>query len=298
MKIQSIILPILLCGVILSSCSKKMESNEVSQEAAPIAADMANERPEKLEPDTTPATEQKPEVILNTQVSDAESTRRMVREASVNFTAQDVIKTTLAIDKMTFEAGGFVEKKNIDFNVTAIQTQKITDGKIKVFEKVDPVALMTVRIPSEKAAIYVNQLLPLMHFLNQQQYSAKHYELKLLEEKIDQSQVVPSPTRNPQLSEISRLTQLEVQDRVRFSTIHIYINQPSTIRERIDVDVNDVARLNGDSFWVRAWNGIQQGWHFILDFVVILITIWPIYFILCIAYLVYQLICRLLKKIK
>ncbi len=131
-----------------------------------------------------------------------------------------------------------------------------------------------------------------------QQYSAKRYELKLLEEKIAQTQSVPSDTRNSQLSEIARLTQMEVQDRVRYSTISLIVNQPSTVRERIDVDVDAVARLNGDSFWKRAWNGVQYGWQFVLDLLVILITVWPLYLIVLILYVLYRVLKPFLSKIK
>ena len=237
-------------------------------------------------------------MILNTEVNPAEAARRMVREANVNFTAQDVVKTTLAVEKITLEAGGFIEQKNIDFNVIDKQQQKIADGKIKVFEKIDPFANLVIRVPSERAAGVVNQLLPLMFFLNQQQYSAKRYELKLLEEKISQTQSVPSDTRNAQLNEISRLTKMEVQDRVRYSTITLAISQPTLVRERIDVDIDAVARLNGDSFWKRAWNGVQYGWQFVLDLLVVLITIWPLYLLLLIGFLLYRVIKPLIDKLK
>lgn len=293
---------LILCSLLLNGCSKKMEEAPAEALTEAVAADsavsMESEAKAQHEPDTTPQTEQKPDVILNTQVNSAESARRMVREASVDFTATDVIKTGLAIDKLTYEAGGFVEQKNIDFQVLDTQSQSISDGKIRVFEKVNPVAQIVVRVPSEKAAGFVNQLLPLMYFLNQQQYSAKRYELKLLEEKIAQTQSVPSDTRNSQLSEIARLTQMEVQDRVRYSTISLIVNQPSTVRERIDVDVDAVAKLNGDSFWKRAWNGVQYGWQFVLDLLVILITVWPLYLIVLILYVLYRVLKPFLSKIK
>lgn len=292
-----------LCAIVLVGCSKKTEEASADTEASAeqvVTADAA-EAPVDAntnQPNTTPVTEQKPDVILNTEVNPAEAARRMVREANVNFTAQDVVKTTLAVEKITLEAGGFIEQKNIDFNVIDKQQQKIADGKIKVFEKIDPLANLVIRVPSERAAGVVNQLLPLMFFLNQQQYSAKRYELKLLEEKISQTQSVPSDTRNAQLNEISRLTKMEVQDRVRYSTITLAISQPTLVRERIDVDIDAVARLNGDSFWKRAWNGVQYGWQFVLDLLVVLITIWPLYLLLLIGFLLYRVIKPLIDKLK
>lgn len=271
----------------------------VAQDAvqAADASEKSNEQAAENTVDTTPVTEQKPETILSTDVSQAEKARRMVREAQVNFTAKDVVKTALEIDKLTFQAGGFIEQKNISFDVLDKQTQKIGDGKIRVFEKVDPHAEIIVRVPSDKAAVYVNQLLPLMYFLNQQQYSAKRFELKLLEEKMAQTQTVPSDTKQSQLNEISRLTQLEVQDRVRFSTISITIKQPAMVRESLDVDVDAVARLNGDGFWKRAWEGVQYGWQFILDLLVILVTIWPLYLLIMVGCIIYRMTKPLLNKL-
>lgn len=299
------LLAALLCSLLLLGCSKKAEppaeeSNPTTKTAtnAETAAPDAAADQTAAEPNTTPVTEQKPETILNPTVNPVEQNRRMVREAQVSFSAQDVVKTSLAIDKLSVETGGFVEQKNIDFQVTDTQTQNIADGKIKVFEKVEPQAELIVRIPTEKAADFVNQLLPLMYFMNQQQYSAKRYELKLLEEKLNQTQTVPENTQKTQLNEIARLTQMEVQDRVRYSTIAIHINQPTLVRERIDVNINAVARLNADSFWKRAWNGIQYGWQFVLDLLVFLITIWPLYLVLIIGFILIKAIRNILKRFK
>lgn len=295
--------------VLIYGCAKKAEeaaesasaqdSQVVAQDAvqAADASEKSNEQAAENTVDTTPVTEQKPETILSADVSQAEKARRMVREAQVNFTAKDVVKTALEIDKLTFQAGGFIEQKNISFDVLDKQTQKIGDGKIRVFEKVDPHAEIIVRVPSDKAAVYVNQLLPLMYFLNQQQYSAKRFELKLLEEKMAQTQTVPGDTKQSQLNEISRLTQLEVQDRVRFSTISITIKQPAMVRESLDVDVDAVARLNGDGFWKRAWEGVQYGWQFILDLLVILVTIWPLYLLIFVGCIIYRVTKPLLNKL-
>ncbi len=291
------ILILAMSRVLVSGCSKKSE--EMASEASTSAQDsmtaqterVANSSAENADvnaPSTTPVTEQKPDTILNDQVNPAEASRRMVREANVHFESKDVVKTALEIEKLSLESGGFLEQKNIDFVVRESTSHPIADGKIRIFEKVEPQAEMIVRIPSEKAAHFVNQLLPLMHFLNRQQYSAKRYELKLLEEKIGQTQDIPNSVASAQMSEISRLTRLEVQDRVRYSTIVISFTQPAAVREHQDINLDAVAQLNGDSFWQRAWYGIQKGWQFVLSLVVVLITIWPLYLILLIGLLAYR----------
>jgi hypothetical protein len=286
------IIVILFC-IALSACSGKEHPHEELNSSN--AAEITIVSDTETTANTKPLIEEKSELILNTQVGEVESVRRMLREASVQFVAKDVVKTALAIDKMTFETGGFIEQKNIDFHISDIKTQKISDGKVKILEKIEPMANIIVRIPSEKATNFVNQLLPLMYFLNQQQYSAKRYELRRLEEAIDQTQSVPSTIKNSQLSEIARLTQLEVQDRVRYSTIVIHIDQQAIVRERIDIDMDAVAQLNADSFWKRTWNGVLDGWLMVLDLLVVLLTIWPLYLLLIIGVLIYRFTASLFK---
>ena len=279
---------------VLASCSKKPNENydvAVNSEQSNVPVIDENS-------DTSPISEQKPEIILNQSQNAVEATRKMVREAQVNFTVKDVVKSTLAIEKMTIEAGGFIERKDIDFEVKDYKEQKIANGKIKIFEKVQPFAYMVLRVPSDRTPQVVNQLLPLMYFLNQQRYSAQRFELKLLEEKINQTQVIPRQARNAQLNEISELTKLEVQDRVQFSTISLQISQPSLVRERTDVDIATVAKLNGDHFWLQAWTSIQQGWRFILDLFIFLIAIWPIYLLVILGLIIYRLIKPFIDKIK
>lgn len=290
--------------MVLAGCAKREDraldetaTQKTTETAVTETAENTDAAPEAADVNTTPVTEQKPETILNPVINPAEVGRRMVRQAHIDFSAQDVVKTALAIDKLTLESGGFVEQKDIDFNVIDLQKQKIADGKIRVFEKVNPVAQMTLRIPSEKAASFVNQLLPLMFFLNQQQYSAKRYELTLLEEKIAQTQSLPSNSKNPQLNEIARLTQLEVQDRVRYSTIMISISQPTLVRERLDIDINEVARLNGDGFWESALNSVITGWQFVLNILIFLIAIWPFYLFLILAILLFKIINPIVKRL-
>lgn len=287
--------------ILISGCSKKTEemATEASADAQPAQVSTQQAQAAEStsnEPSTTPATTQKPETILNEQVNPAEASRKMVREANVSFESKDVVKTALEIEKLTLSLGGFIEQKNIDFVVQESQSYPIADGKIKIFEKVNPQAEMIIRVPSEKAAHFVNQLLPLMHFLNHQQYSAKRYELKLLEEKMSQTQVVPDHVAAAQVNEISRLTRLEVQDRVRYSTIVIGFTQPATVREHIDINLDAIAQLNGDSFWQRAWYGIQKGWQFVLSLLVVLITIWPLYLIIIIGLIAYRVMKPYLQK--
>ncbi|WP_171076722.1 hypothetical protein [Acinetobacter sp. Ver3] len=80
----------------------------------------------------------------------------MVREAQVNFTVKDVVKSSLEIEKITLQAGGFIERKDIDFNVVDLKRQNISEGKVKVFEKVEPISFMVLRVPSERAPHVVN----------------------------------------------------------------------------------------------------------------------------------------------
>ncbi|RYL27110.1 DUF4349 domain-containing protein [Acinetobacter piscicola] len=292
---------ITLSCLCLTACSKKQEAepsgNEAQENSIHAASNNQLDTSTTPQAQTTPITTQKPETILNPEANTVDTTRQMVREASVNFSAQDVVKTTLVIEQLGLKMGGFIEHKNVNYTVLEAKSQNISEGKVKIFEKIRPEADLIIRIPSENAATFVNQLLPLMYFFNQQQYSAKRYELKLLEEKVQQSQISTTAQSNAQLNEISRLTQLEIQDRIHFSTIHLNIDQPTIVRERIDVNLNDIAQLNGDHFGNRIRYAIQFGWQFLLDFLILLISIWPLYLFILIGFFLYKIIQPMINKI-
>ena len=277
-----------LCVGMLVACGKASEqaAEQMQTKAAPVAAEANVARGMD---DTTAAESEKavetvvlnrPAAIIGETNNPVEAARRMVREAKVDFTARDVITAGLEVEKLALSAGGFIEQKDIQFESLERKVNDLGKGKLRVYEKVRPYAQMTVRVPSAKAAEFMNQLLPLMQFMNQQQYRAKRYELQLLHEKMAQVQSMPADAPVRQQNDIGHLRQLEVQYRMAYSTIVIVMQQNNLIREYDDVDVGAVASVRESRFGERALQALQYGWHGILNVVVLMLAGWPLLLLL------------------
>lgn len=255
--------------------------------AAPVAKSMDSAATAAAESESEPAVEtveqNRPAAIIGETHNPVEETRRMVREAKVDFTAKDVIAAGLEVEKLVQNAGGFIEQKDIQFESLERRVHDLGKGKLRVYEKVRPYAQMTVRVPSAQAAEFMNQLLPLMQFMNQQQYRAKRYELQLLHEKMAQVQIVPADAPVKQQNDISHLLQLEVQDRLAYSTIVISMQQNNLIREYDDVDVGAAVPVVETSFGELAVQALQWGWNGVLNVVVVLLAVWPLWVLLLVG---------------
>ena len=295
-----------LCAGMLVACGKAPEQAEgqaqtmaasspaVAEEHVLRSMDSAAAAPEaKSESEQAVETveQNRPAAIIGETNNPVEATRRMVREAKVDFTAKDVIAAGLEVEKLALNAGGFIEQKDIQFESLERRVNDLGKGKLRVYEKVRPYAQMTVRVPSAQAAGFMNQLLPLMQFMNQQQYRAKRYELQLLHEKMAQVHSVPADAPVKQQNDISHLLQLEVQDRLAYSTIVITMQQNNLIREYDDVDVGAVVPVVESSFGERALQAVQYGWGGVLNVLVLVLAVWPLWLLLLLGWWAYRRVC-------
>ena len=295
-----------LCAGMLVACGKAPEQaaeQAETTEAAPAVTEMpvaksmdsaaaAPEAKSESEQAVETVEQNRPAAIIGETNNPVEATRRMVREAKVDFTAKDVIAAGLEVEKLALNAGGFIEQKDIQFESLERRVNDLGKGKLRVYEKVRPYAQMTVRVPSAQAAEFMNQLLPLMQFMNQQQYRAKRYELQLLHEKMAQVHSVPADAPVKQQNDISHLLQLEVQDRLAYSTIVITMQQNNLIREYDDVDVGAVVPVVESSFGEWALQAVQYGWGGVLNVVVLVLAVWPLWLLLLLGWWAYRRVCK------
>lgn len=271
--------------LVLSACSKKEEYADASvattekqgmaDMAAPASAPVASSNPQDV-----------PNILLSEQANPAEKNRQMVKTASIRFEVKDVYQTALQLEQLAAEFSGFVEQKDIQKEVEDVYNRNNNDGTLVIFEKVRPTASMVVRIPSDQTQRFVNTLPKFMLFLNAQSYEAKRYQLKLLEEKLNQqANSNPSSERKTAdrlAAEIADLTRQEVQDRLSYSTIQLNFNQPATVHQTQDIQLNQIAKQD-QHFFARLWQSIQLGAMGFLDFIVAAMLLWPLWIIVMLA---------------
>lgn len=267
--------------ILVSGCAKKAEEQSAGSAAESKAA------PTLLADTSAVKTAENPTELVTTELSQLEQSRQLVKTSRISFEVKDIQKTTTALEQKLLAINGYIESKQVDYRVEDQDSRPKLDGTVTVFEKIVPTTQLIVRVPNQQVTVFLNGLLPLMTYFNQQSYEAKRYELKLLEEKLNtasQSAGVASNTSN----QLQRLTQLEVQDRLQYSTITLDFFQTAQIRQRQDINIQRVAELHSDPFFARIWQSIKMGFIGLRELVVWLVMLWPLYVVLLAGLLGYR----------
>lgn len=277
----------------LSGCSKKQDYSEESvadsaaTEAVAASADAVATDSVSVERESTIQEVQNPTQILANQQSQLEQSRKLVKTSQLSFWVGDIQKSVLAIEKQLLEVNGYIEEKHVDYQNEGVETRNKLDGTIDVFEKIKPVAILTVRVPNAEVSTFLNGLIPLIKDFNHQNYEAKRYDLKLLEEKMRTANDAYGAS-NAVKNQLQALTEREVQDRLNYSTISLQIYQDAQLRRSTDINLNRIANIHSDPFLHRVWESIKMGFIALREVIVWLLMFWPLFIIGGIAFWVYR----------
>ena len=263
----------LIVGSSLIGCSKK---EDYAAEEAAVSADSASMESKAAPAD---AATQNPEQLLGTQQSALEQSRQLVKSSQLQFEVKEVLKTTATLEQQLLKYNGYVEEKQINYQVSDSSRRDHIDGSISIYEKITPTAQLTVRIPNDQVTAFLNNLLSLMLNFNSQAYEAKRYELKLLEEKLNTANQSNSAS-NAVNNQLQQLTNLEVKDRLAYSTIRLDFFQQPQVRKTHDLNIDRIATLDSEPLLSRMWESIKIGLHGFKEVLIWLSMFWPLYVVI------------------
>ncbi|MFV5190666.1 DUF4349 domain-containing protein [Acinetobacter courvalinii] len=260
---------ILILGSTAFGCSKKEEG--LASDAA-VATESVALDSQAVQQNAA----KNPEQLVSQQQNALEQNRQLVKSAQLQFEVKDVLKTTSALEQQLSQYQGYIEEKQINYQVSDRSERDRIDGSVDIYEKITPTVQLTVRIPNQQVTPFLNQLLPLMLNFNSQSYEAKRYELKLLEEKlntVNQSNSASNAVNN----QLQQLTNLEVKDRLAYSTIRLEFFQQAQVRKTHDLNINRIATLDSDPLLSRIWEAIKIGLYGLRETIIWLVMLWPLY---------------------
>lgn len=224
-----------------------------------------------------------PEQLVSQQQNALEQNRQLVKSAQLQFEVKDVLKTTSTLEQQLSQYQGYIEEKQINYQVSDRSERDRIDGSVDIYEKITPTVQLTVRIPNQQVTPFLNQLLPLMLNFNSQSYEAKRYELKLLEEKLNTANQSNSAS-NAVNNQLQQLTNLEVKDRLAYSTIRLEFFQQAQVRKTRDLNINRIATLDSDPLLSRIWEAIKIGLYGLRETIIWLVMLWPLYLAIAILW--------------
>lgn len=269
---------ILVVSSTIVGCSKKEEG---AASDASVATESAAPNSETIRANAA----KNPEQLVSTQQSALEQNRQLIKSAELKFEVNDVLKTTSTLEQQLLQYNGYIENKQIDYQVNDRSQHDRIDGTVDVYEKITPTVQLTVRIPNDQVTTFLNHLLPLMLNFNTQSYEAKRYELKLLEEKLNTANQSNSAS-NPVNNQLQQLTDLEVKDRLAYSTIRLEFFQQPKVRKSHDLNIHRIASLDSDPLLTRIAEAFKIGLSYFKETLIWLIQFWAFYIVIIAIWLI------------
>lgn len=256
------------------------------------------------------------EQTLNSQAADIQIVGKdLLITASADFKVADVVKSRHAIEDMTRQQGGYVAQSDISNNPQGSRTFIQGDKNITLMTYYRQ-ASMTVRIPRENVNPFLSQVQQQVAFLNAQSFSAKDVTLDIYREQLsarlnrdmatelgqerlnsnnakEQNSNVDSITATyaaRQQQEYAKLQQMDIADKVKYSTIDLIFTQPDISYKEITQNLDILIEAERPSFIVEVTEAFKQGWETLKIATITLIQLWWLLILGGAFYVLYRII--------
>jgi hypothetical protein len=300
------------------SVSKDTDTAHFAESADASAGASANNAPAVSEPELSKQRNESDEFsnvaeekvtaeqMTSSATSYVDGERKFVRTANANFRVKDVYQSAIAIENVVSNLGGFVVANQINAQVERVNRYPIGDTKLLELAEYTVRGNLTVRVPSNKTQELLRALITQMEFLDQRNFEARDVQFELLRKQLeflrnqeaqkqlgdlstspgkisDKAAVISGQNSTKAIRDEAVVVQKEVEDTVAFSTINLSLYQLSKVRKTELDDVDAIAKAIRPGFFSRLFSSISGGWYGLLDIVINLFAVWPLWLVLGLA---------------
>jgi hypothetical protein len=241
--------------------------------------------------------------LTSATVNGADAQRQFIRTAHAQFRVKDVYTSALAIEDIVAAHGGFVVRNDIGAETLSTQRRARGDGRLVELTEYVTRGSLIVRVPSDKTQAFLLAIVGQIDFLDHRTFEATDAQFDMLRQQLafergqegqrDIGQAEQQGGRLDQRTDAIQLrdqaragrdealvAQKEFEDRVAFSTIELSMYQPPNIRATEMVDAQAEFERNSPGFPERFGHALGKGWYGLLDAVVGLASVWPLWVVL------------------
>ncbi|ULJ64629.1 DUF4349 domain-containing protein [Wielerella bovis] len=251
---------------------------------------------------------------IQTVVGHAQPAHRpFVVTADLTFRTDDVRKTIVAIEQLATQQGGFVVSNQTRSEIVAKETFKQNDGMVLQIERYTSWSELMVRIPREKAQVFLHGLQAHITLLEQHNYNAQdvassvQHEILTAQREHDKSQALQQLNQqsknNPhadraqiinnqfaarERQDEAKIQQAEWQDKVDYATISLRFSQPENVVKSLIVDSKALAVQHRPSLGVGVKQALMSSGHLLLDILLFGLRTWFVWLGLVVLWLFWR----------
>lgn len=257
-----------------------------------------------------------PKATLSSSVASyTDTARRFILAGDLRFRADDVVKSTFAIEALIARHGGFVASTHLATEINQHYITPISADSSLETTKYTVVNRLTVRVPSDQLDTTLKSLIAHVDFLDHRTLSATDVRIALLRDKLTRRRLARHTDRlTDAIDEKGRklketvtaedrlidrqaqadeatLNTLELEDRIAYSTLTLDIYQPEDIRREMLANEQNIEAYE-PGFFSRAGEALKDGWELLQDLAVGLIRSWSVLLLVVVAVLLYRRVVR------
>lgn len=297
---------LLLNGLVAVGCARQESAADAGASTSAPAAEAAVAAPPMEPSAATPGAASDadaaptPSQVTSSAATYTDAQRKFIRTARAEFRVKDVYRSALAIEDAVAAHGGFVVRNDASTEIGPLQRRPKGDGKLLELAEYTVRGTLAVRVPSERTQAFLRTLVTQMEFLDGRSFEARDAQFDLLRQQMAwrrnqdaQQQIGAAIDQGGKLGQKAEaiaerndaatardealLAQKAFEDRVAFSTIELSLYQAPRIRQTELVDTEAVFARNGPGFFDRLGSALRAGWYGLLDVLLGLLQVWPLW---------------------
>ena len=289
---------VILCTLLIWSCSQEAFEERDASPRVVMGTTMLDEAP--AEPESLSATAPESYISSSAAVENPnDTTRRMIRTADIKFKVKDVIKTTYNIENIVVKNNGFVENTNLASVINRTYETLVKEDSALLTTYYSVVNTLTLRVPNTELDTTLKEIAQFVDFMDYRIISAKDVTLDLLSKRLEQNRLAryddrmtdaidskgkrlndvgsaeESLLRKQEQSDMAKLTNLQILDKINYSTITLFLYQNQSIKHEMIVKEKKIKPYS-PPFGTRFIEALKSGWDIVLVTCLLLANIWPV----------------------
>jgi len=232
----------------------------------------------------------------------SDTTRKMIRTADIKFKVIDVIRATYSIEDIVVKHNGFVENTNLASRIDRTKETAVKEDSTLLTTYYTVVNTLVLRVPNTQLDSTLKEIARLVEFMDYRNISAKDVTLDLLSKKLEQNRLARYDSRmknaidnkGKRLEDVSaaednllnkqaqadesKLADLQILDKIKFSTITLSVYQNQSIKYEV-IAKEKTIKPYSTPFSARFTDALKFGWTIIVEICLLLVNIWPLLFV-------------------
>ncbi len=298
------IFALLALGVFFSCKQGEAEEAEISEPSATESSV------------TSTSSEESDAIASKAAVEPKNSNRKFVRTADIRFKVHNVAKSTTKIEDAVVRFGGFVTNTVLESHISDVDKTQVSQDSILETTKYTVDNSITIRVPNTQLDTVIKIIAKENSFLNHRKISADDVTLQLLSNKLAQKRSASTEKRiekaidekgkklnqiiegeenlatKKETNDAHLLQNLELEDRIGFSTLTLEIYQNETIKHELIASEKNINAYRPNIGW-QIWDSVKTGWFILEKIIAFVVVLWPFALIGFLSYLGYK---KYLKK--